>query len=386
MTIRDGRSDRVAILGAGCAGLSLAVELLERAPSLRVILLDRKERFARDRTWCGWTLPDAAYDHCVTHRWSRCQVRNADLETTMDVAMYPYRHIPADRYYAEAVELLDRTGRCEIRLGENVSGVDCDQDGATVRTAAARERVGHVFDGRLTPETLRGFSGPSLYQAFCGHEVVADRDVFDPQTATLMDFDVSQQDGTHFFYVLPFSSRKALVEATFLLPNAEIPPDCESRIDAYLRRRYALDRWTLIRRESGCIPMSTTPPPQPGSPNHWLIGTASGVVKPSTGYAFDAIHRDSRRVADAWLAGRPRPRPPRSALALWMDRLMISLLRARPELGRRVFPELMSRCPTERMIRFLADGASLRDLFAVVRATPTMPLLAHALQSRGGRV
>jgi lycopene beta-cyclase len=42
----------VLILGGGCAGLSLAVALAERAPAMRVDTLEARMDYTRDRTWC----------------------------------------------------------------------------------------------------------------------------------------------------------------------------------------------------------------------------------------------------------------------------------------------------------------------------------------------
>ena len=36
--------------------------------------------------------------------------------------------------------------------------------------------------------------------------------MFDAETVTLMDFDVPQEQGLHFMYVLPFSANEALVD------------------------------------------------------------------------------------------------------------------------------------------------------------------------------
>jgi glycine/D-amino acid oxidase-like deaminating enzyme len=42
------------VLGAGCAGLSLACALLDAGVGERIVLVDRRTAFANDRTWCFW--------------------------------------------------------------------------------------------------------------------------------------------------------------------------------------------------------------------------------------------------------------------------------------------------------------------------------------------
>src|SRR5690606_29518390 len=47
----------IVIVGAGLAGLSTAVHLLERGPADRhLTLVDPRTDFGRDRTWCSWAL------------------------------------------------------------------------------------------------------------------------------------------------------------------------------------------------------------------------------------------------------------------------------------------------------------------------------------------
>lgn len=375
---------RVAILGAGCAGLSLGVELVERSPNVEVVLFDRRTEFEQDRTWCGWTMEDAAYEECVSHRWRRCIVRGAGMEATLDLGAFPYRRIPADRYYAAARDRLDSSGRCEWRLGRAVENVDLTDSMAFVDSGGGPERFDQVFDGRVGPSTLDSFGGPQLLQHFVGQEIETDFDAFDPSTATLMDFETSQDAGIHFFYVLPFSCRSALVEATFMTPPGSTEPEYERRIETYLRERLGVANWTVCRTERGRIPMASDPPSAAPHRRQWMIGTAAGVVKPSTGYAFDAIHRDSRRVASAWLTGDGRPALPRSGLAHWMDKLMISFLCARPEMAPRLFPRLMSRCPTPRLVRFLNDRAGPLDYLSVIWASPRLPLARHCVRTLGG--
>ncbi len=375
---------RVAILGAGCAGLSLACELINRSPTVGIVLLDSRAEHARDRTWCGWTLPDAAYEECVSERWRRVRVRGGGLVAETSCARTPYRHIPADAYYERMLERIRASKRCELRLGVTVERVEPNGKSVVVGWAGGSEAFEHVFDGRPTP--MQGRGGPaSLIQHFLGHEVEADRDAFEPDIATLMDFDAPQDQGIHFFYVLPFSPRRALVEATFMMPRADGDFDYERRIADYLRERYGLSDWRIVRSERGRIPMSPAIPVGAPHPRHWRIGTGAGVVKPSTGYAFDAIHRDAARVAEAWLAGRPRPRIPRPRIANWLDRLMLSFLRRHPERAVTMFPAMFERCDPERLARFLSDRASIRDTLEIIAAVPRWPMIRHAVRSLGGR-
>jgi len=377
-------SRRLAILGAGCAGRSLAIELLARSEDIEIVLFDRRTSFSDDRNWCGWTLPDSSFEECVSHRWPRCIVRGDGLEVTIDLESAPYRRIPARSFYETTRTLIESTGRCDLRLGSAAENVELGADNVIVVNSSGSESFDHAFDARIHPTSIESMTHRGLVQHFVGYEIEADRDVFDPSVATLMDFNAPQDCGIHFFYVLPFSPRTALVEATFMTPPSSDTPDYGKRIDAYLRDQLGLDRWVVRCAEQGRIPMAPKMPTPPPHPRRWMIGTAAGVVKPSTGYAFDAIQRDSRRVAAAFMAGRERPRLPRSEFATWMDRMMVSFLSARPEIAPQMFPRLMQKCPTRRLVRFLNDRATTLDYLAVMRACPRRALAWHCVRTFGG--
>ena len=46
------------IIGGGCAGLSLARRLIEDESTLRVLILEHRDAYSDDRTWCFWENSD----------------------------------------------------------------------------------------------------------------------------------------------------------------------------------------------------------------------------------------------------------------------------------------------------------------------------------------
>ena len=96
-------------------------------------------------------------------------------------------------------------------------------------------------------------------QHFVGLHLRFDKPVFDPTTVTLMDFDVSQEHGLHFLYVLPFSETEALVESTFFSSTVLKQEIYEEYIHDYLRERFSvtqemLNQAELVRMERGVVP------------------------------------------------------------------------------------------------------------------------------------
>jgi hypothetical protein len=118
-----------------------------------------------------------------------------------------------------------RRRRSSLRLG--VDGARGSRTAGT-RSSPRRRRGGCTaavaFDSRPaeTRGGARGVDEVALLQNFVGWEVDAGRPVFDEGVVEMMDFAVSQARGLHFMYVLPFSPRRALVEATYITPGGGV--------------------------------------------------------------------------------------------------------------------------------------------------------------------
>ncbi len=94
---------------------------------------------------------------------------------------------------------------------------------------------GHlVFDSRppKIPSNI-------LLQHFEGFVVTSEKDVFDEEIVTLMDFRCDQSRGIHFIY-LPFSKRKALVESTMFSKTVENKEFYSDEISKYLKKYFKL--------------------------------------------------------------------------------------------------------------------------------------------------
>ena len=255
----------VIIAGAGLSGLSLAVALLDAGlpEDARIMLVDPRETLSgADRTWCFFDLVPHAFESAITHRWSRWRVRNGAAEVLRAAPGIAYCRIPGERFYELALErLVAAGGRVEFLLGVTVEHLDDRGAHVDVHTSAGVLRTRLAMDSRPPPLTRVADDGKdvNLLQHFRGRVVRSAEPVFEVDTATLMDFDVSQAEGIHFVYVLPFDAHTALVESTFftdrLLPDAVY----EAAIDNWLARRRPGVAFQTISHESGVIPMTTEP-------------------------------------------------------------------------------------------------------------------------------
>ncbi|MEM9801959.1 MAG: lycopene cyclase family protein [Planctomycetota bacterium] len=366
----------IVVLGGGCAGLSLAAQLASRErDGRRVLVLEAREDYERDRTWCGWSIEPHTFQDCVDHRWSQWDVRANGVVSRHASSRFPYEHVPADLFYAAAQERIEAADGVDLLLGTRVESVTSRGDRTRVATSRGEIDAGVVVDARA-PSPTPGEGG--LLQHFLGLEITTRDAVFDPSTVTLMDFDVPQESGIQFLYVLPFAPDRALVESTFLSPTPLPQEDYVAQVERYVDERLETETTEVHHREAGVIPMN---PQLSGADNSVRIGTLGGAVKPSSGYAFHSIQRTTATLADALVSGRGVGSvPARSGLDAWMDRVFLSFLSRRPEGVPAMFLRLFRSVDADVLARFLMERGRASDRLRVIGAMPKLPFAREAMR------
>ena len=389
----------IVIAGAGAAGLSCAVQLGRTGVTrqLRVLLLDPREAYGRDRTWCFWDVVPHPFPDAVSHTWPTWRVATPAGTVERSWPGLAYRHLPADAFYEAALASIGADPAVELRLGTRVGTIEDVPGGVLVRTESGPVRARLALDGRPRrprPEPAAGRDGrhARLLQHFHGEVVRTAGDAFDPGIATVMDFRVPQETGIHFVYVLPFDRRTALVEDTYFAGTPRPVEDYAAEIRSYLETRHGTSRFEVLHAETGAIPMDARPPSPRSGARIWNIGVRGGAARPSTGYAFLAIQRQAARIAErlaAWAEAptRPPPGPPRvySRRAAFLDRVFVSHLLRRPETAPDLFLRLFARVRPDALARFLFDGGSPLDDLRVMAALPALPLVAETIRVYGSR-
>lgn len=343
---------RIAIAGAGAAGLSLAVHLLRAdIPELNLTLLDRDFTPRSDRTWCYWDDESTLYPEMVRKEWSRIRVVGMRGEVVETLQGLTYRMADSAVYTRSALDELERHPEVAFITAESpdLSALDHDR----------------VFQG-IHPIKR---SEPWLKQHFLGMEVRSAEPVFDPDTATIMDFRVDQRHGFAFMYVLPLTAHEALVEFTLFTDHLIPMEDYRTEIRAYLNREFPDVDFQPIREESGVIPM-VAHDWTPGEGRIRNIGAAAGLAKASTGYTFARIHRDSKAIVREITHGTPRPAPS-APFKSWMDRLIIDLIRTEPAKAVQVFEHLFRVNGIGFMLRFLDERTTLTEDLRLMASVPS---------------
>ena len=358
----------IAILGGGCAGLSLAARLADTGRSFTVI--EPRAAYSDDRTWSFWrTAPDPFVD-CVQATWTAWTVEGPGGTVHRSSRSLPYQTVSGAAFYDRARHLIDGAANGTLALRTSAGDVTATGSGHRVDTDRGALTARHVFDAR--PPTRR----PAYGQFFLGREIATDRAVFDPDTVPLMHFRRGYSRGVDFLYVLPFARDRALVEVTSFAPAPPARAVFEDWLDAEMAALGA-DGGEVLREEAGALPMEAgfADPPQPGITR---IGLGGGAARPSTGYAFARIQAQSDALARALADGAPPRVPPDPAMTRFMDRVFLQVLAAAPDRGPALFETLFRRAPADRLERFLSGSTRTADRLSVMASLPPLPFLRAA--------
>ena len=365
---------RVAVVGAGAAGLALACRLGAQGTD-GVVLVEAPPGPATspERTWCSWQQGPGYWADAVSQSWDRVSVVDrAGVRDVLDLAPLTYSMIRSSDYVRVAGQRLARTG--VQRLEGLVTGVRDGPSHAVVEGVGLTADL--VFDTRPTPPSTPG--RVALLQHFRGWFVRTEQDAFDPSVAGLMDFRPPQPaGGVAFSYVLPTSPREALVEHTLFSGT----PWTSEQYDAALRETTRdLPPFEVVATEQGAIPMTDAPFPRRVGQRVYRLGAAGGATRPSTGYTFTAAQRQAEQVASALQEGRdPTPPPAYSRRHLWMDGVLLRALDGGAVDGADFFVRLFRAHPAERVLRFLDGTTTPVEDLALMRSAPRAAMVRAAL-------
>ena len=361
---------------------------------LRVLIIEPRSRYERDRTWCFWNVIPHPFEACVSDTWQTWSVSNGEHHIERSWPGLAYQHLPADAFYEQATAVLAADPNVELRLGTRVKRVESrsSSDRAVAMTDEGPLSASLVLDSRprrarLDRETGSNAAPGHFLQHFHGQTIRSEAPVFSADVATIMDFVEARHDGIHFMYLLPYDDRTALVEDTWFSVEPRPVERYKEEISRYLAERFDLERYEVLHSETGAIPMDPRPIERPEGPRVFDIGTRGGAARPSTGYAFLSIQRYSAALAQC-LAGwsrdpsRDPPRPPRhySRRSAFLDRVFVSHLARNPEQGPELFFRMFERVRPDALARFLFDGGLPLDDLRVMAALPAAPLIRETLR------
>jgi lycopene beta-cyclase len=364
----------IAVLGGGCSGLQLLHQLsLQLGWSERhVALFD--DGVVQQRSWCFWSDKVHPLQHLVSKSWKKITFKGHGFSKTEDVSPYAYNYIAGEDFFKYfQKQFLPENKNIEV-LSHSVKKVHKNLQSYTIYNENHEWSAQSVYSS-LPPQMNDIKARFQLKQHFKGWFIKTEQAVFDDTTLTLMDFSIPQQNDTRFVYLLPFSAHEALIEMTVFSPEVYPCDAYETVLSTYMQEHFPNVNFSITSTEKGAIPMTDAPFSRFGTEGEVLLGTAAGMVKPSTGYAFKRITNDSQRLSeDNNSSQKPRWLETQKRFKFY-DRLLLGILSEEPQKGREIFEALFKKMPMTTIFRFLDEETNIWEELAIFSKLPFAPFL-----------
>jgi lycopene beta-cyclase len=283
---RDDGYDLVLVGGGLQNGLA-ALRALHSDPMCRIAVVEAGPSLGGNHTWCvhAGDVPESArswFEPLVVTRWPAYDVCFPGQQRTLASS---YAYVSSERFARVVADSLAERAQCSLILGVKAVAVKagrvCLEDG--------RELHGRVIVDARGPEPS-AYAGQCGYQKFVGQELEL-RNGHGVRHPIMMDARCAQLDGFRFFYVLPLSPTRLLVEETrFSLSSALSVSAGRAEVQAYAARFGEIA--SVVREEIGVLPMPWAMAfPEPRPDGVLVAGYRGGFFHPATGYSLPVAVR-----------------------------------------------------------------------------------------------
>ena len=338
------------IIGGGCAGLSLAYELEvnNKLINKSLAIIEPRNNYKRDKTWSFWKVFDHNFDDCVIKSWNNFSINTTSISHELRSEKYLYQSIDSGLFYK----------KINTKLSFN-KNIEFYTDISEVNTTNSV-----VFNSVLE----NNFDKSKLWQHFQGVEIETNKNVFDEEIINLMDFNCDQRNSVHFFYTLPFTKNKALIETTWLsnLEDKTIM-NYDVQLNNYIKNNLGIKNYKINFIEKGKIPLFY---PFVENKNKKInIGSAGGMTRLSTGYTFLNIQEHSKYITENIKDIQNKKVFQIGKKYEFLDNIFLKVLKKNPEKMPNIFLK-MFKCPSNTVIKFLSNKSNILEDINVISRMP----------------
>ena len=338
------------VIGGGCAGLSLAYELEthEKLKDKTLAIIEPRSEYKRDKTWSFWKVIPHSFDDCVKKSWENFSVNIPNETNYLECKKYPYQSIDSGLFYEKINKILKENKN--ISFFKNIKEI-------STKNSFIFNSVPNIKKNHL-----------NLWQHFCGVEIETKDNLFDEEIFNLMDFDCEHRERVHFFYTLPFSKNKALIETTWLSKmNDNSQKDYDKQIKDYIETNLKIKNYKITYKEEGAIPLFY--PLNEKEKNEINIGTAGGMTRLSTGYTFLNIQEHSKYIRENIENISNLKRFEINKKYHFLDDIFLRVLNRHPERMTNIFFNMFKTSP-ETVIKFLSSKSNFLDDLSIILKMP----------------
>lgn len=340
------------------------------------LLIDKEAKNKNDRTWCFWEKETGYFETIVHKKWEHLLVNCDELTLSLEIDPYAYKMIRGIDFYNYCLAKIRFLPNIEIRYGDIGFG-----PGKTIKINGESIAVDNalVFNSINLPVEKK----PNqfyLLQHFKGWIIETQTDQFNTKQGTLMDFNVAQDMGTAFVYVLPLATNKALVEYTLFTENLLPKEEYDLQLQNYIKQRLNINEFVIVEEEFGVIPM-TNARFAAFENGMYNIGTAGGQTKASTGYTFQFIQKHAVKIVEDIIAGKypSKKRTPKKRFHFY-DSTLLHILSGNKLQGKQVFTQLFQKNKAVKVFKFLDNETTLKEELKIISTLPKREFLAAGIK------
>ncbi len=337
------------ILGGGCAGLSLAYELEinGKLKEKNLAIVENRKEYKRDKTWSFWRVFDHNFDDCVIKSWNNFSINTSKNSIELKSENYPYQSIDSGKFYNKINSVLSKNKN--IFFCKNLQEINSDHS--------------IVFNSLINDEMDKS----KIWQHFQGVEIEVGKNIFDDKILNLMDFNCEQRNSVHFFYTLPFSKNRALIETTWLsnLQDKTLM-DYDIQLKNYIEKNLGIKDYKIKFQEKGAIPLFY---PQNKNNEQINIGSAGGMTRLSTGYTFLNIQEHSRYLCKNIENIKDKKIYEIKKKYQFLDNIFLKVLKNNPNKMPEIFFKMFQNS-SNTIIKFLSNKSNFFDDFKIISRMP----------------
>ena len=340
------------IIGGGCAGLSLAYELEinDKLKEKTLAIIETREEYKRDKTWSFWKVFNHNFDDCVIKSWNNFTINSPDSSHELTNKKFPYQSIDSGKFYKKINSKLSTNSN--ISFFKNLSEINSENS--------------IIFNSVHEKELDKS----KLWQHFQGIEIETPKNIFDEEIINLMDFNCDQRNDVHFFYTLPFSKNKALIETTWLsdLEDQSLM-DYDLQLENYIKNNLGIKNYKINFTEKGAIPLFH--PLNKNNEKTVYIGSAGGMTRLSTGYTFLNIQEHSKYIVENIDKIEKIKMYNIGKKYQFLDKIFLRVLKNNPDKMPKIFFG-MFRASSSCVIKFLSNKSNIFEDINIIGRMPKL--------------
>ncbi|MBL4604484.1 MAG: lycopene cyclase [Flavobacteriaceae bacterium] len=364
------------ITGSGASGLMLAFRMANDVffDNKSILIIDKEKKNSNDRTWCYWEKNTGEWDDVVSKSWEKILFKSASYKAEKLIDPYTYKMIRSSDFYKKVWSVLEAKKNFTF-VNDTVINISHKQGSASVLTLKTEYHAKQLMNSvALDKNYNQQLKYPSLHQHFVGWFIETKEDSFESDVATFMDFTVNQKGNTRFMYVLPLSSKKALVEYTLFSERLLKSEEYEDEIMLYLKNK-SITNYTILEKEQGSIPMTAYKFWKHNSRNVINIGTVGGWSKASTGYTFMNTTKKTKELVEFIKTGESFIGFRKKSRFWTYDLLLLDVLSKHNELGAKIFSSLFKKNSIHVIFRFLDEETRFSEDLKIMFSLPPLKFI-----------